>query len=78
MYIIKQLFLSISVIGALGIFSHYSPRFQRIIVNYCNLIINRIRKQTTISKDIYVYISCGQFMCVAVSSPCAEVKQSKS
>ena len=56
MYIIKQLFFSISVIGALGIFSHYSPRFQRIIVNYCNLIINRIRKQTTISKDIYVYI----------------------
>ena len=70
MYIIKQLFLSISVIGALGIFSHYSPRFQRIIVNYCNLIINRIRKQTIISKDIYVYISCPVHVCSCKHSLC--------
>ena len=45
MYILKQLFFSISVNSGFGniylaalaarqIFCHYSPRFQRIIVNY--------------------------------------------
>ena len=48
MYILKQLFFSISVNSGFGniylaafaarqIFSHYSPRFQRIIVNYADL-----------------------------------------
>ena len=43
-------------------------------VNYCVSIlvyswsdINRIRKQTITSKDLYVYISSGQFMFVAVT-----------
>ena len=39
---------------------------------------NRIRKQTITSKDIYVFISSGQFMLVAVNSTCAEVKHGKS
>ena len=33
-YILKQLFFSISVTSG-RIFCHYSPRFQRIIVKYC-------------------------------------------
>ena len=50
MYILKQLFFSISVNSGFGniylaafaarqIFSHYSPRFQRIIANYLFLFI---------------------------------------
>ena len=34
-YILKQLFFSISVNSG-RILCHYSPRFQRIIVNYCS------------------------------------------
>ena len=46
MYILKQLFFSISVNR--GIFSHYSPRFQRIIVNYIEKRRDEVSAHTVI------------------------------
>ena len=56
MYILKQLFFSISVNSGFGniylaafaarqIFCHYSPRFQRIIVNYFTRFTDRAFSQ---------------------------------
>ena len=42
----------VNIIVALGIFSHYSPRFQRIIVNYIMLMMMMMSEENDDANDI--------------------------